>query len=328
MINIAASFQITILLDPLESEGWLRMFEANGNGAAFNWGLDLATRYKNFPNIIWLTGDHFQTWNTSSTDNALAQNIMAGIASVDSNHLQTTELNQNISGSLDDALLVPNTSMAGAITYFPVYYEVLQQYNSSAKTAPVFLEETYYEGSVYPSLTPTTATNLMLRKAAYETVLSGGLGGYIYGSSYFDLHAGWQTGIDTTAVTQLGDWNSLMTSVPWYNLVPDQTNVVVTSGFGTPTGNGAGNMQTDNFATTARTPDGSLILSYCPVSTTLSVDMTKLKGPAIAQWYDPSNGKYSAISGSPFSNTGIQAFTTPGNNSGGDPDWVLVLQSP
>jgi hypothetical protein len=56
--------------------------------------------------------------------------------------------------------------------------------------------------------------------------------------------------------------------------------------------------------------------------------MTKLKGAATAQWYDPSNGKYTAIGGSPFSNSGIQNFTTPGNNADGDPDWVLVLQSP
>ena len=47
-------------------------------------------------------------------------------------------------------------------------------------------------------------------------------------------------------------------------LVPDEINVVVTSGFGTATGNGAGNIQTDNFATTARTLDGSLVLLYCP----------------------------------------------------------------
>ena len=180
-------------------------------------------------------------------DNALAQNIMAGIALADATHLQTTELNENISGSLDDAVLIPNTNLAGAYTYFPVYYEILQQYNSSVETLPVFLAETYYDGVVYPSLNPTTATNLMLRKVAYWTVLSGGLGGYLYGSLYFDFHAGWQIGIDTPAATQLGYWNSLITSVPWYSLVPDQTNAVVTSGFGTATGNDAGNIQTDNF---------------------------------------------------------------------------------
>ena len=56
--------------------------------------------------------------------------------------------------------------------------------------------------------------------------------------------------------------------------------------------------------------------------------MTKMGGAVTAQWYDPTNGKYTAISGSPFANTGTQKFATPGTNSGGDTDWVLVLTAP
>ena len=47
MINIAASNQITIMLDSMENEGWLSTFEANGNTAAFSWGQYLGNRYKN-----------------------------------------------------------------------------------------------------------------------------------------------------------------------------------------------------------------------------------------------------------------------------------------
>jgi hypothetical protein len=253
---------------------------------------------------------------------------MTGIGATDANHLQTTELNYNISGSLDDSLLMPRTSIAGAYTYYPSYYEVLKEYNDSAKTVPVFLEETYYEGDVYGNLNPTTATNLMLRKAPYWTVLSGGLAGYMYGTKYYDFHQGWQAGIDTLAATQLGYWKSLMSSVAWYNLVPDQSHTVVTAGYGTPTGNGSGNMQTDDYVTAARSPDGSLVMAYCPASSSLTVSMTSLGGSVTARWYDPSNGTFAAITGSPFANTGTKAFTTPGNNSSGDPDWVLVLQAP
>jgi hypothetical protein len=324
MINIAATKGIVILLDTIENNGWLGAIEANGNTNANAWGHYLGNRYKTFPNIIWITGNDFQTWNSSTTDNALAQNIMSGIASADPNHLQTTELNFNISGSLDNALLVPNTTLAGSYTYYPTYYEVLQQYNSAAATLPVFLEETYYDGVSYGNLTPGSATNMMLRKAAYWTVLSGGLAGYIYGTQYFDFHSGWQTGIDTVSATQLQYWKVLMTSVPWYTLVPDQSHTIVTAGYGTPTGNGSGNIQTDNYVTTAITPDGSLAMSYCPASTTITVDMTKLKGSPTARWYDPTAGTFSPIAG-PFSNS--QPFTTPGNNSTGDPDWILVLQS-
>jgi hypothetical protein len=327
MVRLAAERGIVVFLDSFENDGWMATFEANGDAAATSWGQYIGNRYKAFSNVIWITGNDFQTWNTSATDNAIAQKIMAGIGSADANHLQTTELNYNISGSLDDALLVPYTGLAAAYTYYPVYYEVLRQYSSAAATVPVFLEESYYDVSTYGNLTPKSSDDVMLRKIAYWTVLSGGLAGYMYGSSFYDFHAGWQKGIDTTAVTELGYWRALLTSVPWYRLVPDQNHSVVTAGFGTATGNGSGNIETDNFVTTSATADGTLVMSYLPELMTITVDMTKLKGPARARWYDPTDGIYTTVAGSPFANTGTQNFKAPGAHPSGGQDWVLVIDS-
>jgi hypothetical protein len=52
-----------------------------------------------------------------------------------------------------------------------------------------------------------------------------------------------------------------------------------------------------------------------------------MAGPVTVRWFDPTNGTYQAISGSPFTNSGSRQFTTPGTNSGGDQDWVLVLEA-
>jgi hypothetical protein len=71
-----------------------------------------------------------------------------------------------------------------------------------------------------------------------------------------------------------------------------------------------------------------LALTYCPNASTLTVNLAKFSGPVTAQWYDPSNGTYTAISGSPFPNSGTQDFITPGNNHDGDPDWVLAMSAP
>ncbi|MGB8887735.1 MAG: choice-of-anchor tandem repeat GloVer-containing protein [Candidatus Korobacteraceae bacterium] len=319
MISIASSYNIVILLDSLETGGWMGIFAANGDASANSWGTYIGGRYKNFSNVIWIMGNDFQDWNYSDQDNTLAQNVMEGVASADPNYLQTTELNYYISGSLDDSLLVPYTTLAGAYTYYPTYYEVLQEYNSGLATVPAFMEEGFYDG--------INSTDLILRKQAYWTVLSGGLAGYIGGTQYYDFHSGWQSGIDDTAATQLGYWGKFTTSYPWYKLLPDQTHAVVTAGYGTPTGDGTGDIETDNYVTTGRDPDGSVILSYCPESTTVTVDMTKMRGPTAARWYDPTANTYQAISGSPFPNTGMQNFTTPGVNSEGDYDWILVLTS-
>ena len=56
----------------------------------------------------------------------------------------------------------------------------------------------------------------------------------------------------------------------------------------------------------------------------ITVDMTAMSGPSRARWFDPTSGAYTAI-GSDLPNTGTRAFTTPGNNSVGQRDWVLVL---
>ena len=327
MINIAASNGITVLLDAFETGGWMSFLEAQGNTKAFNWGAYLGNRYKNFPNIVWITGNDFQTWNTSAIDNNLIKNIMAGIASVDPNHLQTVELNFDISGSLDDALLAPYVSLGGVYTYFPTYDEVLVQYNKPNSPVPVMLQEAHYENENVGGCCGEGGTPNILRRQGYWSLLSGALAGQMYGNHYtWTFVSGWQNNLDTVGVTQLGYWKTFFTSLPWYNLAPDQTHSVVTAGFGTC--DGLGSLGGDDCVTTARTSDGKLMLAYTPVNHTLTLDMTKLSGTATARWFDPSNGTYSTVSGSPFANSGTRPFTSPGTNAGGDHDWVLVLQVP
>ena len=75
------------------------------------------------------------------------------------------------------------------------------------------------------------------------------------------------------------------------------------------------------------TSDGSLAVIYTPVSHTLTVAMGNFAGPVTARWFDPTNATFQTVAGSPFPNSGSHNFTTPGNNSAGDPDWVLLLQA-
>jgi hypothetical protein len=328
MINLAAQQGIVVMLDALDTSAYLSQVEANNSQTdAYNYGVYLGNRYKSFPNLIWLVGNDFQSWTWNSTDNSYVEAILQGLAASDPNHLRTTELNYNMSGSLDDSLLAPYTTLAAAYTYYPVYYETQRQYDSSAKTVPVFLEESYYEYETYGDLSPATASQFMLRSIAYETMLSGGSAGYMYGSSYYDFHSGWQSAIDSPGITYLGYWQSLFSGIAWYNLVPDQNHTVTSGGYGTPSGNNTGNIQTDNYVTTSSAPDGSLIMAYCPQPSTITVNMSTMRGPATAQWYDPTNGTFHSVSGSPFPNSGTQNFSTPGNNSAGNSDWVLMLKN-
>jgi hypothetical protein len=322
MVATAAQNGITILMDTWETGAEMPLLRSNGNTKAFNYGVYLGNRYKNSPNIIWITGNDFQTY-TNNTDNTLIQNIMEGIASVDPNHLQTTQLNYTVSGSHDDALLLPLTSLAAAYTYSPTYAEIYQEYNATP-TLPLFMEEANYEGENNTGGDPSS--NKVLRQQEYWSMLSGALAGQMYGSAvtaYFQ--SGWQNGLDTPGVTQLRLMKNFFTARQWWNLVPDQAHAVVTSGYGTFSTSGA--IHTNDYVTTSRTSDGSLVLAYTPASTTLAVDMTKLSGPVTARWFDPSNGTYRSVTGSPFSNAGTRNFSSPGTNNDGDSDWLLALEA-
>jgi len=316
-VSAAVGYNLVILFDTWETGMLMPLAEANGNAKMRGFGAFLGNRYKNFPNIVWITGNDFQTWSSNPTDNALIQNLMAGVAAADPSHLQTTELNFNASGSLDDHLLAPYTTLAGAYDSYCSYTETLDQYNQPSPV-PVFFEEGYYEYK---------GTLQNLRTQAWWAALAGATAGQMYGSEkVYPFLPGWQGYLDTTGVTQFGYIASLLKSLKWYNLAPDQGHAIVTSGYGTQdNGPSLDCINSSNYVTTAYTADGTAAVAYLPQAASLSVDLTRFSGPVTARWYDPTSAGFATIGGSPFANTATQTFTSPGNNAAGDPDWVLLL---
>jgi uncharacterized protein DUF4038/collagenase-like protein with putative collagen-binding domain len=323
IVSLAASNGLIVLLDPIETGDFLVTLQNNGTTKAFNYGVYIGTRYKNSPNIIWQHGEDFQSWQTTSDSQLVAQ-VMAGIASVAPNQLQTAELSYSTSYTNEDTTLAPYVTYDMAYTYAETYDMVLKGYNSTP-VIPMHLGEANYEGANNTGALPGPAGNSVLRQQEYWTLTSGGIGGQYYGNKivhHFDT--GWQNNLNTSGVTQLNYLQNLISNLNWWQLVPDQNHTVVTAGYGTYNG-GNMNLTTANYATTSWISDGSLVLAYAPVSTTLTVALNKLSGPVSAQWYDPANGTFQTVTGSPFANTGTHNFVTPGNNSDGNSDWVLVL---
>jgi hypothetical protein len=326
MINLAASYGLVAFLDPIETGGWRVTLENNGAAKAYTYGAYLGNRYKNFTNIVWLSGNDFQTWNTSTTDNNLVYQVMLGIASADTNHLQSIELNYDFSYSNQDTTLSNVLTADGAYTYLETYDCVLQAYASSS-TMPTYLVEANYEGNNITENLPGLAGTYVLREQAYWTLTSGGVG-QLWGNTYFvGFLSGWQSQLNSPGALEIQYINQLFSNFSWWNLVPDTTHQVVIAGYGTYDGNN-GDLPAATYCTTSWITYGSVALTYCPNATTLTLNLAEFSGPVTAQWYDPSNGTYTAISGLPFPNSGTQDFTTPGNNHDGDPDWVLVISPP
>jgi hypothetical protein len=321
MIRLAGQYGMNVFLDPIETGGWLTVLQSNGPAKAFAYGRYLGKRYAKFPNIIWMSGNDFQDWKNPASD-ALVLAVANGIRSVDRKHLQTVELNYLVSSSSDDPRWRRLVGLDAAYTYSPTYAQVLKSYNRK-NVLPVFLVEAGYEfeqniSQVSPGVPDT------LRRQEYWSLLSGATG-QLYGNHYtWQFLTDWKSHLDTPGSQQIGYLVKLFTGRPWYRLVPDQKHTLLTSGYGTYTT--GGDVDSSDYASAARTPDGKLAMVYLPTPRTFTIDMSKLAAGAVAQWYDPTAGTFT--SADPTSRNGsVATFQPPDKNSAGDGDWVLVLNA-
>jgi len=317
MVNIAAKYGMVVLLDPIETSGWLGMVKSNGLDKAYAFGRYLGQRYSSFPNIVWMSGNDFQSWRDPN-DDAAALAIAKGIKDADPNHIQTIELDYFVSASLDDANWAPIIGLDAVYTYKPTYAKILSEYNRAAGVPLFMVESTYEWEGEYTG-------NQTLRRIEYWSMLSGAAG-QMYGNKYtWPFAADWKNHLDTNGSAQMSNLVNLFGARRWYDLVPDQDHSFLTDGYGTFSD--SAKINESDYATAARTSDGALAMIYAPTSRTLTVDLSKMAGPVQARWYDPASGAFSAVGGSPLPNTGPQKFQMPGKNADGDPDFVLVLEA-
>ena len=329
IVRMAAGDGIVVMLDPLDPGGLLQTALANGPARCRAYGRYLGKRYKHFPNIIWLSGNDFQTWRVPA-DDAVMTAIARGIKDEDPNHLQTVELNYQASCSLDDPNWARIVNLNLAYTYYATYAEVVHGYNQSP-IMPVFMGEANYEYE--RNHDEDGGSPHVLRMQEYWSMLSGATG-QLYGNKYiWRFLPGWKSHLDSPGVVQLGYMANLFKTRKWYDLVPDQKHTFVTAGYGRFISTGPPATATtsrfadNNYVTAALTPDGTLGMAYLPQGGTITVAMSKLRNHTTARWFDPTNDTFHAIAGSPFSNRGTHRFTSPGKNSSGDSDWVLVLET-
>ena len=354
IVQTAAANGLQCVFTPLEQGGWTQTSLRNGTNRCYQYGQFLGNRYKNSPNIIWNLGNDFQNWATQQND-AVILAIADGIESVDTNHLTTIELNFMVSESQDDPNWISRITANGVYTFYPTYDETLVAYNKPNIIPVLFLEE-HYE---YENVGGEFGTPNVLRRQEYWSLTSGALAGHMYGNHYtwtftsgwqylqttgvrqyfknfFSSHnwynlstwtfaSGWQSHLQTTGTRELMYFKNFFSSRKWYNLIPDQSHTLLTAGYGTYTP--GGNVSDSDYATAAKTLDGTLAVVYTPVRHTLTIALNNFSSRVATRWYDPTADTFAAIPGSPFPNCGSHNFTTPGNNSRGDPDWVLLLQA-
>lgn len=318
IIRLAAKHGTLVMLDPAETGSFLKVMQSNGVEKCREYGLWLGKRYASFENLLWFHGNDYNEHNAAN--DAIVSAIALGIKEFDTRHLHTIETEADDGGhtSLDDDRWAPIIGLSGAYSYGPVYVPIFRDYNRKTDhRVPTFMVESSYEFEKLGGA--QLGTPRQLRWEEYTSDLSGTTG-QLYGNKFtWPFLAGWKDKLDTPGAVQMAYVTALFEPRPWHQLVPDQDHALVTEGWG--------KFGDFTYASAARTPDGKLAIVYVPDKRTITIDLTKLAGPITARWYDPSNGKFQPIPGSPFPVTAPRRLPTPGSNADGDADWVLLLEA-
>jgi hypothetical protein len=187
---------------------------------------------------------------------------------------------------------------------------------------PFVLLETTYEGE-------HDSTPDLIRRQAYWAMLSGACGQFFGnnpiwhfdGPGLFPFKLTWQQALGAAGSHDMALLRELFIHLPWQELAPEDHHAILAEGYGSDTAT----------ALTASTADGRLSVSYIPSTGTdrreLTVAMGRLAKPVTARWYNPTNGRFVDVEGSPYANRASHYLNTLGDNGTGANDWVLILDA-
>jgi len=299
------------------SQGWDVELAAASAGDLQSYGAFLATRYTQ-GNVGWVKGGDN---DMDSTTRAKQENIFTGITSVRSTDLTSA----HVFRAASDAISVWGASAVNVNTiYIPMICAAPEASTAYARSPaePFFLIEARYENE-------SDWTLAGLRLQAWTAWLSGGCGD-LFGVnplwSFGDPNAGGDIGaaaalagyLSTTGTLQRGVMTTFVEALQWHKLVPETGTTLVTSSLGTG----------DALVCPALASDGSFGVVWKNDASSITVNMAALAPSSVrARWFDPVDGSYSTVSGSPFANSGTQVIAHPGNNAGGAVDRVLLLDA-
>jgi hypothetical protein len=337
-MNLSMSYDVT-------DTGGIWQNATNTQGTAF--GNALASRYPvaNWPNLHWFFGD-----DDDGPNDSFYSAILTGIHNAgDTRPLisieQFTNTNCHIAfssgGAFSGSFGAPNATYNYVYSYDAPYFGTEASYTEGGTFTHI--PPAYGDGLYYGDTGSGTTPDRAMRTFAWWALASGSRG-FTATSGPSDLGGGglwtWQSGAvarltsdpngnGTWCTTVAGAIKAYLTSLTdWNKLIPDTGNVFITAGRGTRgTCDAAGGVfnfrNTSNYVAGSITPTGTLAVIYCKAAMSITIDQTKMGAGYTATWVDPASlATQSTATGSTYASSGL------GNNSAGDPDWVLVLQGP
>jgi len=303
VIRKAGEKGILVILAPCylgaeADEGWYEEVLANGVEKSAGYARYVASRYKNFDNVVWLLAGDRKPDRATPHVRVMA----AAIREADGRHLVTAHLERDVSTRdvfSSDSWVDFNATYTGPV----VYEKLLRDYNRTP-TMPTILVESYYEGE-------HGSTPQRIRRQAYWALLNGAAGQIIGNRFVWQFDPGWRSALGSPGNHAMVHLKALFLSRRWYEMVPDSQLVA----------EGSGELGGYDYLAAARTVDGTTAIVYFPTPRTILVNLSRIAGPqARALWFDPRTGQ-AALAGV-FDTQRQAEFHPPGWE-----DWVLLLDS-
>jgi hypothetical protein len=306
-------------------QGWMKEMVANGPDRMRAYGAFVARRYRDQPNVVWMLGGDFGEFDgrQAAVERALIDGLVRG-APGGVPKLRSAEWSSESIGT-DQPEFGRAITLNGAYSFNGYTADHARRAYATTWVRPAFLLEEPYdeEGAggtnVNPHATPP------VRRFLWWGLL-GSIGGCISGNGYlWPFTAGvWKQHLDTAGARDMARLNAFVQSIAWYDLVPSGLG-----GMRRLVTKGGSCERAPDYIAAAATPDGQLLVAYCPPDRwgPFAVDLGGLRGPARVRWFDPTSGAY-RDGPADLPNDGPHIFEVPGKNAGGAFDWVLVIDVP
>jgi hypothetical protein len=317
VIDLAASQGIAVLLAPAYlgfnggGEGWFQEMSGLSATKCRSYGDFLGRRYATRHNIVWIWGGDY-TPPTGDAGETCLKAIRDGIVAAQPGALASAHWKPE-STSRDEPAFAGSIQLVGVYTYFPDL-PACRAARAVTPRKPAFLIETCYENETIRSC-PDTAADV--RRRQWWGLLGCGAGEIVGNNPIWKFGNGWPQQLGSPVSVGQARLAAIAAQVAWHTLALD--DALVTAGRGTP--------GDDDEVVATRSADHRQAVIYLPPdgASSITVDLSRMTGAVTAIWQDPA-ADHSVAAGDGL--TGSHTFTTPGANSGGDADWVLVLTAP
>lgn len=311
MDSIVAKFAaagMLVLLTPAYSgfggagttEGWWDSLTSTT--VASNWGAWIGARYAASANVIWVGGGDYTP--AAGSEQNISESVNTGLVAGGAAQLQTYHASRNNSAfgvwgtakswlKLGDIYTDDTTIPSSAATEY-----------ARSGPFPFFLIEDYYVGHAGT----TTASDSLVEK--WQALLSGACGIVQGDESRWTFAAGYATTYSGDAEFGMQRLSDLCASYPWQTLTPVTSAALISSALGSGASAicpAKGTYSGGNFA---------FILAPTATSPTLVLSAFSQASVRVRSM-DLKTGTLSALSGSPFANSGSTTLTHPGSNSMG-----------